>query len=92
VAVETVTSLYDQYPLYLEIGPLDGVDPTQVCENALGYVVLTLHPDRSEPESCDFWRTTGIIDISTIVPMGGTYARRLYGFHHPVSNSSAVDC
>jgi hypothetical protein len=92
VAVETASSFYDQFPLYVEIVPLDGIDPTQVCENALGYVLLTLHPDRSSPESCDFWRSSGIVDISSIVPIGGTYALRLYGFHHPVSNSSAVDC
>lgn len=95
VEVETMAATYDQFPVYVEIVPLDGVDPHLVCENAPGLVLMTLYPNRSRRDPCDFWETSGIVDLSSFLSIGSHYAIRLYFFRYPGSpgaKSVAVDC
>jgi hypothetical protein len=93
VEVETGSSVYTQFPLYVQIVPLDGVDPTEVCQNAPGYVLMTLFPRRStRSDPCDFWERSGVVDLSSILPVGSTYVLRFYNFLHPFGNSPGVDC
>jgi hypothetical protein len=93
VEVEAASTLHTLFPLQVQIVPLDGVNQADICENALGYVVMTLYPRRSRrPDPCNFWESSGIVDISSVVPVGGTYALRIYSFTHPLGVSPGVDC
>jgi hypothetical protein len=93
VRVETESSIFVRYPLYIEIVPLDGVDPTRVCANAPGYVLATIFPRQTtRPDPCDFWESTGIVDLSPLLTTGSTYALRFYSFMHPFVDGPGIDC
>lgn len=82
------------YPLYVQIVPLDGVDPNRMCGNepVPAPVVMTIVASLNRPDPCNFWESSGFIDISSVVPVGGTYALRLYSFQHRFGTSPGIDC
>jgi hypothetical protein len=95
VEIEAASSAFTHYPLYVQIVPLDGVDRERVCgtEPIPGYVIMTIFPRRTLPDDpCDRWESSGVIDISRIVPIGGLYALRLYAFNHRFGTSPGIDC
>src|SRR5262245_9033492 len=94
IEIETLSSLHQQFPLHVEIVPLDGIDPTTVCQNAPGRVLMTINPRTSRrPDPCNYWESSGIVDISHVVPIGHAYGVRVYSFYHPgLITSPGVDC
>jgi hypothetical protein len=90
VEVETASSASTYFPLYVEIVPLAGVNPGDVCQNIPGYALMTIYPRYGN--LCGFTDTSGIVDISAVVPIGGTYAVRLYAFRHAEGHSPGIDC
>jgi hypothetical protein len=94
IEFETGSSVFTQYPLYVQIVPLAGVDPlSEVCGNVPGYVVLTLFPRRSwRPDPCDLWESSGLVDLSALLTLGDRYALRVFAVRHRNGDSPGVDC
>jgi len=92
VEIETIAAPRDRFPLYVEIVPLIGREAREACENAPGFLLMTLFPNRSRRDPCDYWERSGVVDLSAILPLGSPYTLRLYFFHHPSGNSPAADC
>lgn len=86
VEVETKQTADTRYPLYVEVVPLVGSLP---CQSAIGRVVMVAH---GTPGECGSWETSGLVDITRVMPVGSLYALRLHFFGHPAGFSPAVDC
>lgn len=91
VEIETYIRRGQYYPVYVEIVPLsDGsVSP---CADTPGHVVLVARGQENEP--CGTWARTFPTDITSVVPLGSTYAVRAWFPRGPTLDtwSPSMDC
>jgi len=87
VELEIATPPDTRFPLYIEVVPLG--DPTEVCNTAVGSVVMIVY---GESGDCGSLVSSEAIDITRVVPIDGLYAIRLHFFGHPEGFSPAMDC
>ena len=87
VGVKTAGFWSTRFPLYVEVVPLR--QNPGVCVNDPGYVVMIA---RGGFAPCGTWETVGPVDITTVIPVGSSYALRLRFFGAPGGDSPGVDC
>jgi hypothetical protein len=87
VAVENV-ALWDlQFPLYVEVVPL--LQPAAPCFLDPGYVIFVVH---GVSHGCGGWEVSSAIDITSVVPLGSSYAIRIHFFDSSFRYSPSMDC
>jgi hypothetical protein len=91
IEVETITPPDTQFPIYVEIVPVNDPYDVRVCAELRGYVVGIVYGHPFDP--CGNWDEIGPIDITTVIPVGSLYALRLrFLSFFPIAFAPALRC
>jgi hypothetical protein len=86
VAIENIAIPNTRFPLFIQVVPLG--ERGNACVDP-GFVIFTIYGVANQ---CGGWETSQPIDITPLVPIGSTYAFRLFFLSSGHLHSPAVGC